>query len=829
MKKLLLLLLLCPFFSKAQINQKVKKVDSLLTYLQERDLFNGTVLIGNKGKIVFKKAYGITNTPDNKKLTTASAFNLASVSKQFYTMMAMILKEQGKLKFDDKVNRYLPEFPYDQITVRQLMNHTSGLPEYFDFAQNNMGLLDTLTNESLLELIAIKKPDLVFQPGEKFKYCNTNYTTLASIIEELSGIPADQFFKKYIADPLNMTNSYVYTLKMKTYPESRVFGFKIEGGKKVLNDLVRFDGVVGDGNIYSTVEDLYKWDQALYTEKLVKQSTFQEAITSGKLNNGKETGYGFGWFIPKPGEIVQHSGGWVGFNTMIVRHIKTNETLIILDNSGNYRAAGLATNLFEGRPIKVPVTSLISNVNLIDGTGTAGRKVSVRIIDAKIRDIGELTAFKNEEIIDGKGKVLAPGFIDSHSHHDRGLEDHPESLSTISQGITTIVVGQDGGGIPIDSIQNRMKNKPVSTNVATYTGHGMMRSMAMGTKLFRTSKPSELDTMKAILARELEKGSLGLATGLEYEDAFYSNRDEVVDLAKVAASKGGRYTSHIRSEDMNLEESLDEIIQIGKRAKIPVQISHLKIAMVSKWGKSHDILAQLAEARAKGVNITADVYPYQMWMSTPRVLFPKKDFNNEESAIFATKQLFDPAQSYITNFSANKSFEGKTITEIGQMNQESPAKTLMRIVREAEEKDGTSVIAATSMSEEDVINFLAWPNSSICSDGSVGGHPRGHGSFPRVLGKYVREQKIMSLETAIYKMTGLAAENTGIKNRGIVTSNYYADLVLFDHETVKDNATIANPTALSDGILMVWVNGKVVFKDGKATNVFSGKFVKRGE
>ena len=150
MKKFLLLLFIFPFLTQAQINQKAPKIDSLLTYLQERDLFNGTVLIGKNGKTIFKKAYGITNTSDNKLLTTASSFNLASVSKQFYTMMAMILKEQGKLNFDEKVNRYLPEFPYYQITVRQLMNHTSGLPEYFDFAQNNMGLLDTLTNESLL-------------------------------------------------------------------------------------------------------------------------------------------------------------------------------------------------------------------------------------------------------------------------------------------------------------------------------------------------------------------------------------------------------------------------------------------------------------------------------------------------------------------------------------------------------------------------------------------------------------------------------------------------------------------------------------------------------
>ena len=827
MKKLLLLLIL-PFLGYGQSERKIARIDSVLSYLHERDLYNGTVLVGEKGKVLFKKAYGITNTIDSKPLTTSSAFNLASVSKQFFTMMVMILKEQGKLQYDDKVTKYLPQFPYDKITVRHLMNHTSGLPEYFDVATNNMGLLDTLTNESLLDLLAAKKPSVVFEPGEKFEYCNTNYTTVASVIEKVSGTSCDRFFQQYIAVPLKMTNSYIYNLTMKAYPASRVFGFKIEDGKKVLNDLMRFDGVVGDGNVYSTVDDLYKWDQALYTEKLVKKSTFQEAITSGKLNDGKETGYGFGWFIPKAGEIVNHTGGWVGFNTMIVRHINTNQTLVILDNSGNYRAARIVGAIFEDKPFAVPQTKLIRHVSLVDGTGSAARNADVRIIDDKIFDIGKLEPFKGEEITDGKGRILAPGFIDSHSHHDRGLEENPESLSTISQGITTIVVGQDGGGNRVDSLLAMMKRKPLSTNLATYTGHGMLRAMTMGKNLYRTSRAIELDSMKSILARELDNGSLGLATGLEYENAFYSNRDEVVDLAKVAASKGGRYMSHIRSEDLNLEQSLDEIIEIGRKAKIPVQISHFKIAMRSKWGRSNIILNQLAEARAEGVDITADVYPYQMWMSTPRVLFPKKDFSNESSAAYATKEFFDPARSYMAYFSANKAYEGKTVSEIGVMNHESPEKALIRIVREANEKDDISMIAATSMAEEDVTNFLTWPNSNIGSDGSIGGHPRGHGTFTRVLGKYVREKKIMSIETAIYKMTGLTAEHIGIRKRGLIQPGYYADLVLFDPVTVNDNATISNPTALSDGIEKVWVNGKLVFSEKAATKVYPGMFVKRG-
>ena len=217
-----------------------------------------------------------------------------------------------------------------------------------------------------------------------------------------------------------------------------------------------------------------------------------------------------------------------------------------------------------------------------------------------------------------------------------------------------------------------------------------------------------------------------------------------------------------------------------------------------------------------------------MLMSTPRVLFPKKDFASESSAAYATKEFFDPAKSYMAYFSANKAYEGKTVSEIGAMNHERPEKALMRIVREAEEKGGVSMIAATSMAEEDVVNFMTWPNSNIGSDGSIGGHPRGHGTFTRVLGKYVREKKMMSIETAIYKMTGLTAEHIGIRKRGLVQPGYFADLVLFDAATVNDNATISNPTALSDGIDKVWVNGKLVFSDKKATKVYPGMFVKRG-
>ncbi len=821
----LILLLLFPILGLAQTPRKVGRIDSVLTYLHEQQLFNGTILIGEKGKVIYKKAFGLKNETTGEKLATTSAFNLASVSKQFYAVMIMMLKEKGKLQYDDPVNKYLPVFPYAGITIRHLLNQTSGLPEYFDIAGGQMNYMDTLTNQSMLEILAMKKPSLLFEPGEKWQYCNTNYTTLGSVLEKVSGTSADKFFQQYITGPLKMSDTYVYQIRMKSSPASRVFGFKDEGGRHTPNDLIRYDGIVGDGNIYSSVEDLYKWDQALYTEKLVTRATFLEAITPGKLNNGESTKYGFGWFIDEPGKIVSHTGGWVAFRTIIVRNIGQNQTLIALDNSTNFQGLLAAKNIWEGKPNKLPVTRLITNVKIIDGTGLPSYSGGVRILNDRIREVGYLKALPNENVMDGKGLVLAPGFIDNHSHHDRGLRESPDCIAATNQGITTIVVGQDGGSSPIDSIQAMIKSRPVSVNIATYTGHASLRGMTMKKDLFRKSNPAEIDSMKRILAREMENGSLGLSTGLEYEQAFYSNRDEVVALAKVAGEKGGRYISHMRSEDMRIEEAIDEIIEIGREAKLPVQISHFKIAMRSKWGNSVSILNKLQQARLDGVNLTADVYPYPMWASTPRVLFPKKDFDSPAAAKQATQEFFDPSTSVMVNYPGHPEYEGKTVTEIGKMNNELPEQALLRIIRET--ADG-GVIVGTSMSETDISNFLRWPFSAICSDGSSEGHPRGHGAFTRVLGRYVREQKLMPLETAIHKMTGLAAENVGIKDRGVIAPGYYADLVLFDPGTVIDNATIKNPKALSTGVASVWVNGQVVYEQQKAVTNYPGKFVSRG-
>lgn len=807
--------------AQAQWKDKVREVDSVLRYLHGRQLFNGTVLLAEQGKVIYKKSFGISE-PGGKPLNGSSSFNLASVSKQFFAMMIMMLKEEGKLAFDDPVQKHLPAFPYPGITLRHLMNHTSGLPEYRTLAERDMNLVDTLTNESLLELLAQKKPPLDFNAGDRYAYCNTNYTTLASVVGKVSRMRCDQFFATRIAKPLGMSNSFVYNVTMNAYLASRVFGFRFSGGKPVLHDLTAIDGVVGDGNVYASADDLLKWDQALYGGKLVSQATFRDATSPAKLNNGNESLYGFGWNIDEKGKEFSHTGGWVGFATYIDRRVAARQTLIMLDNSTSFRGISLVNKILHDKPYGLPVTQLVNNVELLDGTGLPAYKATVRIVGDRIGDIGDLKPFRNESVVNGKGYVLAPGFIDSHSHHERDLSTNPDGIAAISQGITTIVIGQDGGSDPIDTLKARMTRRPASVNIATYTGHASLREMVMK-DVYRKADAVEINKMKALLESEIRKGSLGLSTGLEYEEGFYAARDEVIALAKVASANGGRYISHLRSEDIHIEQAIEEIIDIGKEAKLPVQISHVKIAMRSKWGQSRDIIARLERARADGIDITADCYPYSLWVSTPRVLFPKKDFASEASAQYATEELFDPAQSVILGFPGKPAYVGKTVKQLATMNSESEARALLRIVRESE-SDGATM-AGASMSEEDIGNFLKWQHTNVCSDGYDGGHPRGYGSFPRVLGYYGREKKLLPLETAVYKMTGLTAEHLGISDRGVITQFNYADMVLFNPAIVKDNATMKDPSAQSSGIEIVWVNGRIVYINHAATHSFPGMFV----
>lgn len=339
------------FVSLASVEAQKKRFQSLDSLLQknfEAGKFHGNVLVAEKGKIVYQASFGKANEETGEKITEKSVFELASVSKQFTAMAIAILQEQGKLAYQDKVQTYIPTFPYPDISVLHLLHHTSGLPDYMELLaehwlpQNENKIA---TNQDIVTLFADKKPALRFAVGEKYEYSNTGYALLASIIEKASGVEFGAFLDKHIFKPLGMKQTLVYRRRykpqeVKNYALGYVINEKTK--KTVLPDksddhkmAVWLDGIVGDGTVNSTVGDMLKWDRALYTEKLVKKATIDLIHTSGKLNNGKETGYGFGVSIMNHkimGKVINHSGGWIGYVTYFERHIDNDKTIVILQN-----------------------------------------------------------------------------------------------------------------------------------------------------------------------------------------------------------------------------------------------------------------------------------------------------------------------------------------------------------------------------------------------------------------------------------------------------------------------------------------------------------------
>lgn len=469
---------------------------------------------------------------------------------------------------------------------------------------------------------------------------------------------------------------------------------------------------------------------------------------------------------------------------------------------------------------------LITNTVLVDGTGAPAKPASsVRIAGDRIVAVGQLKPTKGEQIIDAHGLALAPGFIDTHSHHDRGVSKHRAVEPAVSQGVTTIIVGQDGGSsIPVDQLFSQLEAEPIAVNTASYVGHGSVRKQVMGEDFKRVATQAEVERMRELVAASMKVGALGLSTGLEYDPGIYADRSEVVALTAEAARFGGRYISHMRSEDREVWKALEEVIELGRVTGARVQVSHMKLAMTDWWGQADRFIGMMDRARAEGVKITADVYPYDFWHSWLSVLFPQRDFDNRATVDFVLRSLAPPEGITITGNKADPSLVGKSVAQIAGERNVEPAVVVMDLLAKMQTVNSEVSVNGASMRDDDIAKFIAWPHSNICSDGSIGGaHPRGAGAFTRVLRVYVRENKMLTLEQAVHKMSGLAAEHVGLTDRGVIKPGAYADLVLFDPATVADRATRAEPGALSVGIERVWVNGELVLDQGRSTGKLPGK------
>jgi N-acyl-D-aspartate/D-glutamate deacylase len=791
------------------------QIDALFGGLIAEGSPGAAVMVIRDGDILHEAGYGLADVEHRRPITPRTSFRLASLSKQFASMAIMILAERGDLRYDDPVVRYLPELERfgDQLTLRHLMTHSGGLPDYYESLEAETEGPRPTTRDALDFLS--DWGEAVFTPGERYEYSNPGYEMLAMVVERVSDRPFGRFLEEEIVSPLGMKDTVVFDETEPPMAE-RAYGYSRQGDGFTLDDDHPLNHIIGSGGVYSSVEDLYLWNQALYTDQLVQRSTLEEAFRPARLNDGDSYPYGFGWRLGSYGALgrrIAHAGGWVGFSTFIARYPQREFTVIVLSNLAEFESESVADQITD---LYYPSTVIV-NALVVDGTGEPAKRTNVRIENEWIVEVGDVEPGDGDLVIDARGLVLAPGFIDAHSHADQAIFDRSDAVAAVSQGITTTVVGQDGGSrFPLEEFFTRLAAEPAAINTASFAGHGTLRKEVMGEDFRRPASEAEVEKMVELMAQEMKAGALGLSTGLEYDPGIYSTTDEVIALARVAADHGGRYISHIRSEDRWFWEAIDEILTIGREVSIPVQIS-----------------------RTEGVSVTADLYPYTYWQSTLTVMFPQRDFEDLVEARFAVEELSAPDQMLIPIFEPDPSLAGKTLAEIAAQRRTDPATTLIDLIREAEslraeresedhESADIESVIAVSMKEADIERLMAWPYAVFCTDGELDGtHPRGFGSFPRVLGRYVRERRILSLEQAVHKMTRLSAVQLGLENRGLIRPGLFADLVLFDPETIVDRATPEEPRGLSEGIDRVWVNGQLVYENGRATGRRPGRALRR--
>jgi N-acyl-D-amino-acid deacylase len=455
-------------------------------------------------------------------------------------------------------------------------------------------------------------------------------------------------------------------------------------------------------------------------------------------------------------------------------------------------------------------STVIVNAQVADGTGAPLRRANVRITDDRIAAVGDFKPRRGETVVDAKGLVLAPGFIDVHNHSEDGLDRDPLATTQIAQGITTLLLGADGGSPwPIGTWLEERRRKPVSVNIAVLVGHATVREQVMQEDFRRVARPTEVAGMAKLVEQGMNEGALGLSSGLEYDVASYSSTEEVVAVATAAAKHGGFYMTHVRDEADRSFAALQEAITIGQRAQIPVQHSHIKMGTVSVWGKAADYVRVIDDARRNGLDILADCYPYDAWYSTIKVLV---------AAVGGAGNVT------IANFPANKRYEQQTIAQLAQSESIDPIDMFVRIIREGDAANNDALIIAKSMTEGDIELFYKQPWVMVASDGGIDSqHPRGAGTFPRVLGRFVREKHWLTLPDAVRKMTSLPAQRLGLPDRGSLRKGTFADLVLFDPETIVDRATFDKPLELPIGVKAVFVNGAQVWGEDRPTGSKPGR------
>lgn len=542
--------------------------------------------------------------------------------------------------------------------------------------------------------------------------------------------------------------------------------------------------------------------------------------------------------------------------------------------------AGLAAWGCSEAPAAPEYDVLITNARIVDGTGSAPRTGSIAIVDGRIAAAGEITGTA-ARTIDARGRAVSPGFIDMHSHSDRTLVTDGNAQSKIRQGVTTEVVGESGSIAPRKEASEALpwtdfagyfavlEKAGTSVNLLSYIGLGQVREIVVGEEDVKPS-PEQVEAMKALVGTAMDQGVFGVSTGLIYPPNAYQSLDELVELSKVAAARGGLYASHLRHDGRRLREGIEEAIAIGEQAGMPVHVFHLKVSGHLNFGRMKEVLEIVDAARAGGVRVTADQYPYLASSTSLTATLPQWAMDGGSDRLVERLQdpatrarirrdMADPNAPWDNRYqsagtwqnvqlasvgrtrgaseqgeSPNRKYEGMRVEEAATLAGKDPFDFVFDLL--IEERGSVSCVYFI-ISEDDLELALRQPWVAIGSDGSAFAtegplragvpHPRSFGTFPRVLGRYVRERSVIPLEEAVRKMTSLPAEILGLADRGSIAAGKWADLVIFDPATVNDRATFEDPFQYPVGIDTVIVNGEVVLDEGTHTGARPGKVLRK--
>ena len=491
---------------------------------------------------------------------------------------------------------------------------------------------------------------------------------------------------------------------------------------------------------------------------------------------------------------------------------------------------------------------IITNARIVDGTGNPWFRGSIAVKDGRIAKVGRIDPSEAASVIDARNQIVAPGFIDVHAHTE-DIYDQPAAENFVRMGVTTLVTGNCGGSVSeIGAFLGRMKETPIAVNIASLIGHNTVRSKVLGYEN-KTPTAEEQAQMNSLVEKAMQEGAVGFATGLIYLPGTFAKTDEVVGMAKAASKYGGVYASHIRNEEGQVVEAVNEAISVGEQANMPVEISHFKISSKRLWGQSATTIGLVEAARSRGLTVTVDQYAYTASSTSLDSRMPSWVLAG--GRVEGRKRLADPATrakvveemklelkdrgfkdysyAYVASYRTEPKFNGKNIAEITQgVRKSKRVDAQIDQILEMYDKGGASMVYR-SMNEEDVKNIMRQPFTMVASDSGVREfgvgvpHPRGYGNNARVLGRYVREMKIITLEDAIRKMTSLPAQTFNLRDRGQIREGFAADLVIFDETKVGDKATFEQPHQYAEGFSFVIVNGKIVFDGSKLTGEMPGQ------